>query len=145
VLGVSWYFASHPFAALADRSVAVVVPGTLAIAGTAAAVLRRAEQGSEDAEPPTAATSAGTTHRRRAPEIDMGDNFFQNAGQKEPTIPVTAGQEVTINVNNKGQALHNVPRRTLRDSSRRRSARLAARSSVRVPRRCQAAAAPNSS
>jgi len=38
----------------------------------------------------------------------MGDNFFEQAGQKNPTIEVSAGASVTINLENKGTAIHNM-------------------------------------
>ncbi len=38
----------------------------------------------------------------------MGDNFFEQAGQKNPTIEVSAGATVTVNLDNKGTAIHNM-------------------------------------
>src|SRR3990170_4311177 len=40
--------------------------------------------------------------------VEMGDNFFTFEGQQEPTIPVKAGEETTIDLTNKGQIPHNM-------------------------------------
>ena len=40
--------------------------------------------------------------------LNMGDNFFELNGQKNPTVPVPAGKEVTIDLTNKGIATHNM-------------------------------------
>jgi plastocyanin len=40
--------------------------------------------------------------------LNMGDNFFEFNGQKNPTVPVPAGKEVTIDLTNKGIATHNM-------------------------------------
>ena len=38
----------------------------------------------------------------------MGDNFFELDGQKNPDIKLKTGQAVTINLTNKGTAIHNM-------------------------------------
>lgn len=38
----------------------------------------------------------------------MGDNFFEADSEKNPTVEVTAGASVTINLENKGTAIHNM-------------------------------------
>lgn len=38
----------------------------------------------------------------------MGDNFFQADSQKNPTIEVSPGASVTISLENKGTAIHNM-------------------------------------
>ena len=40
--------------------------------------------------------------------MEMGDNFFQLEDQSPPTLQVSVGQEVTINLTNDGQAIHNM-------------------------------------
>ncbi len=40
--------------------------------------------------------------------MEMGDNFFQIDGQQAPTLEVSVGQEVTIDLTNNGQAIHNM-------------------------------------
>ncbi len=40
--------------------------------------------------------------------MEQGDNFFQLDGQSPPTLQVAVGQEVTINLTNNGQAIHNM-------------------------------------
>ncbi len=39
-------------------------------------------------------------------DIVMGDNFFELDGEKNPTLELDAGAEVTINLDNKGTAIH---------------------------------------
>ena len=40
--------------------------------------------------------------------MDLGDNFFQLDGQQAPTLEVSVGQEVTIDLTNNGLAIHNM-------------------------------------
>ena len=40
--------------------------------------------------------------------LEMGDNFFQLDGQQSPVLEVSVGQEVTIDLTNDGQAIHNM-------------------------------------
>ena len=40
--------------------------------------------------------------------ITLGDNFFEFAGEQEPAIPVTAGEESTFQIVNDGSAIHNM-------------------------------------
>jgi len=37
-----------------------------------------------------------------------GVNFFEYKGKKEPNLVVKAGSEITVNVTNKGKAIHNM-------------------------------------
>lgn len=39
--------------------------------------------------------------------LEMGDNFFQLDGQRNPTLEVKAGQKITVSLVNIGQAIHN--------------------------------------
>src|SRR3990170_6838316 len=39
--------------------------------------------------------------------LDLGDNFFQLSGQKNPTLSVKVGQAVKVNLTNTGVAIHN--------------------------------------
>lgn len=41
-------------------------------------------------------------------QINMGDNFFEAAGQRNPAIAVATGQNVTFNLDNKGRVPHNL-------------------------------------
>ena len=40
--------------------------------------------------------------------LEMGDNFFQLSGQKNPTFSVKVGQAVKVNLTNNGVASHNM-------------------------------------
>jgi plastocyanin/mono/diheme cytochrome c family protein len=40
--------------------------------------------------------------------LDMGDNFFEIDDTQTPTLEVTAGQELTLNLTNSGAAVHNM-------------------------------------
>ena len=105
VLGISWYFASNPSAPRWQiLGIAAVAVATLAIGGTAAAIYDEGNKEVKTAEPPHAATAPAGSTTPAAPGaavIDMQDNKFV------PTeISVTSG--ATINLNNKGLAVHNV-------------------------------------
>ncbi|MDP2674702.1 MAG: cupredoxin domain-containing protein [Dehalococcoidia bacterium] len=56
------------------------------------------------------APSAGATPVAVQGEVsmDVGDNFFQLSGQKNPTFSVKVGQAVKVNLTNKGVASHNM-------------------------------------
>jgi plastocyanin len=40
--------------------------------------------------------------------MEMGDNFFELDGQRNPTLQVSVGQNVTVNLTNNGVAIHNM-------------------------------------
>jgi len=71
--------------------------------------------GGEGGEPsvsasPTAAETGtpGPTGPGGALEVTMGDNFFEYQGERNPTLTLSPGQQVTINLTNKGTAIHNM-------------------------------------
>lgn len=83
------------------------------LAGVAAlglALLAAACGGGGDGE--TNETPAGNTTAAGGGSVTvawtMGDNFFQADSEKNPTIEVTAGASVTISLDNKGTAIHNM-------------------------------------
>jgi plastocyanin len=40
--------------------------------------------------------------------VEMGDNFFEFEGEREPAIPVEVGEEVTFSLINNGVLVHNM-------------------------------------
>lgn len=52
--------------------------------------------------------------------IEMGDNFFQLGGERNPTLNVKVGQTVEVTLKNKGTAIHNM--RTAGDDNKYNSA-----------------------
>ena len=61
---------------------------------------------------PAAAPTAGAASTPVAVQgevtLEMGDNFFQLSGQKNPTLSVKVGQSVKVNLTNNGVAIHNM-------------------------------------
>ena len=57
---------------------------------------------------PTGSPASGSPAPSGALSVSMGDNFFEFNGQKNPTLTVSAGAAVTINLENKGTAIHNM-------------------------------------
>ena len=106
VLGIAWYFSSNPSAPRWQiLGVAAIAVATLAIGGTAAALY---DEGNKEVKaeptPPIATVPVGGSTTPTAPsaaEIDMEDNKFS-------VTDVTVKSGDTININNKGQAIHNV-------------------------------------
>jgi plastocyanin/heme-degrading monooxygenase HmoA len=105
VLGISWYFASNPSAPRWQvLGIAAVAVATLAIGGTAAAIYDESNKEVKTAEPPPSATAPAGSTTPAAPGaavIGMEDNKFV------PT-DITVASGTTINLNNKGLAVHNV-------------------------------------
>jgi plastocyanin/mono/diheme cytochrome c family protein len=69
----------------------------------------------EDGTPPCGQLAAAPSGPSGAPipiegeaAMDLGDNFFQLDGQQAPTLEVSVGQGVTIDLTNNGQAIHNM-------------------------------------
>ncbi|MBI2723438.1 MAG: cupredoxin domain-containing protein [Chloroflexi bacterium] len=111
ILGLCWYFATHPTVPRWQYAAVLVVGlGALAAGGTATGIydynnseVKRVETPPPPPPPGTTPSAPGT------PVIDMGDLFFADAqGNKAPTITIAAGQPVTIDIRNTGAALHNV-------------------------------------
>ncbi|HYM16190.1 MAG TPA: cupredoxin domain-containing protein [Dehalococcoidia bacterium] len=107
ILGISWYFASHPAVPRWQIiGVFVVALGTLGVAGTAAAVYDNRHAEVKKVAAPTPA-AAGTPSGN--PLIEMADFEFLNAsGAKNPTYDITAGTAITFDIKNTGQSVHNV-------------------------------------
>jgi plastocyanin/heme-degrading monooxygenase HmoA len=106
VLGISWYFASNPSAPRWQiLGIGAIAVATLAIGGTAAALYDEGNKEVKVAPTPPAATAPAGASTTPAPagaaEIDMEDLKFTVTD-----ISVTSG--ATININNKGAAVHNV-------------------------------------
>jgi plastocyanin len=106
VLGISWYFASNPSAPRWQiLGIGVIAVATLAIGGTAAALYDEGNKEVKAAPTPPAATAPAGTSTTPAPagaaEINMEDLKFT-------VTDITVASGATINVNNKGAAVHNV-------------------------------------
>ncbi len=106
VLGISWYFASNPSAPRWQiLGIGVIAVATLAIGGTAAALYDEGNKEVKAAPTPPAATAPAGASTTPAPagavEIDMEDLKFT-------VTDISVNTGATINVNNKGAAVHNV-------------------------------------
>ena len=121
VLGIAWYFATHPHVPRWQIGGLAAVLFVLGITGIAASIYDDplAEKKKVVATKPTASASAptpvagttpaaGTTPPTAgAPIINMGDLYFADAdANTSPTITVKSGTELAVN--NQGTALHNV-------------------------------------
>ena len=106
VIGIASYFASNPSAPRWQiLGVVGIAVATLAIGGTAAALYDEGNKEVKSAPTPVAATTPGGGATAPAgdggPEIDMTDNKFSVT-----ELSIATGG--TININNKGSAIHNV-------------------------------------
>ena len=63
-----------------------------------------------------AGQGAGSVPVSGSIELATGDNYFQYKGKKQPNIVVQAGSEITVNLTNKGTAIHNMRVAGLDDS-----------------------------
>ncbi len=109
VLLVAAYFANNPKAPGWQIGGVLVLAGVLLAGGAIWAVAEKDEGEATVEQPPGASPSpGGGPPGGAANTITLGDNFFEFQGKKEPTIPVTAGQEVTLDITNGGSAIHNM-------------------------------------
>jgi hypothetical protein len=91
--------------------IAVVAAAALS-GGALFAVINEDEGEATGEETPTATAEPTGTPTDGGPAgalaLTMGDNFFDLDGERNPAIPVTAGEETTIDLENTGQAIHNM-------------------------------------
>ena len=78
--------------------------------GAVAVVLFAAACGGDDEENGGAATasSGGAETTFDVSMHETGGNFFELDGEKNPTLRVPAGEEITVNLTNDGVAIHNM-------------------------------------
>lgn len=56
----------------------------------------------------TTPAPAETVEVTGSADVSMGDNFFEIDGKRNPTLQLTAGSKVTLNLSNGGVAIHNM-------------------------------------
>ncbi len=115
VLLVAAYFANNPKAPGWQIGGVLALAAVLLAGGAIWAVSEKDEGEATVEQPPGASPSPGGGQPGGggpapggANTITLGDNFFEYGGEKSPTIPVTAGQEVTFDITNGGSAIHNM-------------------------------------
>ena len=102
ILATAWYVASHPRISQMQIGAIALVAAALLTGGTIfAAVYDGGEEEHVTGEP--TATPSGV-----ADVIVLGDNFVVYNDETEPEIAVAAGQEITLEITNDGNALHNM-------------------------------------
>lgn len=111
VLLVAFYLANNPRVPGWQIAGVLVAAAALLTGGAIWAVSEEDETRAE--QPAASATPAGGSPTQApAPggglQVSMGDNFFEIDGQRNPVIPVAAGQTLTINLANRGAAIHNM-------------------------------------
>ena len=110
VLAVAWYLSSRPSVASWQLASIGLAAAVLLTGGALYAVIHD-DSGEASGGPPAATASPTPQPSPGTPgalAVDMGDNFFSFEGQQEPTIPVTAAKETTIDLTNSGVAIHNM-------------------------------------
>jgi len=119
VLVIAAYFANNPKAPGWQIGGVLVLAGVLLAGGTVWAV---SEEDTTQTEGPAAGEPAGGQEPGGTPpggeqpgpgggganKITLGDNYFEFEGKRQPTIPVTAGEEVTFDISNGGKGIHNM-------------------------------------
>ncbi len=106
---VAWFIASNPRVTGFHVVSIAALAGAVLLGGTLFAVIRDDGDEAEAGTPePTVSVTATPNGGATGPTITMGDNFFEFEGKRNPTITVSAGQEVTYGLINKGQSVHNM-------------------------------------
>lgn len=112
VLAIAWYLSSRPSVPAWQLATIGVLATALLTGGALFAVIEEDEgEATEGTPTPTAVASPTAEPSPGAPgalAVEMGDNFFTFEGEKDPTIPVPAGEETTIDLINIGVAIHNM-------------------------------------
>jgi len=113
VLLFAFYFAANPRAPGWQIAGVIAVVAIALAGGTTWALIEEDEPHTEenggeqangdptDGEPTDGAPTGDDL-------IILGDNFFEYGGEKNPEIAITAGQEVTFDLDNQGAAIHNM-------------------------------------
>jgi plastocyanin/heme-degrading monooxygenase HmoA len=107
ILFVAWYLASNPNVPRWQMGAIVGVTVFALAAGGVIAAVYDETQDHEVVTPPPATPVNGVEPPTET-DILMGDNWFEFMGEREPTISIPAGEEVTFEAVNVGAALHNV-------------------------------------
>jgi plastocyanin/heme-degrading monooxygenase HmoA len=113
ILLVAWYFAQNQNAPVWQMGAVGAVAAALLIGGTVWAAVDdryppaegfgRDHVGGEPTEPPTDGTPTAPGN-----VIEMDDNVFVFNGEENPNLTAAAGTEVTFELSNVGNALHNM-------------------------------------
>jgi plastocyanin/heme-degrading monooxygenase HmoA len=106
ILAIAAYLAYNPRVSAPQIGFIFVAVVALLIGGATWALLDNNEATGH--EPAAVEPGASPSSAPVANAITLGDNFFEFGGQKAPTIPVTAGKEVTLEITNTGKAIHNM-------------------------------------
>lgn len=116
ILAVALYIANNP--RIPGWQIAGIFVTTAAVLAGGAIWALSQGGGTGEATGPTPAASASPAASPGASpagspaagalEASMGDNFFDIQGTKNATLQATAGQTLTINLTNKGTAIHNM-------------------------------------
>jgi len=113
VLAVAWYLSSRPSIAAWQVASISIAAAALLTGGALFAIIEGDEGEATGGTPvagasPTAEPSGTPGGTTGGLAVEMGDSFFTYDGEKEPTIPVKAGEETTFDLTNKGQLPHNM-------------------------------------
>ena len=111
ILLTAMYLASRPSVPGWQIAGIAVVAAAALSGGALFAVIDEDEGEAHDATPTATAEPTGTPADGGpggALSMTMGDNFFEFEGEQKPTVPVTAGEETTIDLENTGLAIHNM-------------------------------------
>ncbi len=110
VLAIAWYLSSRPHVPAWQIASIGVLAAALLTGGALFAVIGEDEGEATEGTPATGAspTAEPSPSAPGALVVEMGDNFFTFEGQQEPTIPVKASEETTIDLTNVGVAIHNM-------------------------------------
>lgn len=112
VLLIAFYFALNPRVPGWQIGGILVIAAAALTGGAIWALVQEDEGEAAIVGTPSPSASPAASPASPAPggglSVSMGDNFFEYQGQKNPTIPVDAGQEMTITLTNDGVAIHNM-------------------------------------
>jgi heme-degrading monooxygenase HmoA len=105
ILGFSWYFATNP--RVPQWQIAGLA-GVVVLALSAGGIYAAVEQADEEPEAHASPTPGDGNGPPPETVLIMDDNVFIYGGEENPTIPVPASQDVSLDLRNDGTAVHNV-------------------------------------
>jgi heme-degrading monooxygenase HmoA len=106
ILIIAFYVAANPRLPAWQIGGIMAVAAVALAAGTAWALIQEDETIAEEPEPPPANGEPAPPPGENV--MIMGDDYFELDGERNPAIPVAPGEQISFELPNQGNAIHNM-------------------------------------